>query len=472
MDTAAPVEPAGGSRRLETAVILAAGSGSRMWPYSETRPKASLPIASVPAVRRLVDALRYAGCTRVIVVVGPEGGRIRQALGGLPEVAFVTQPMPRGTADALLHALPLVESEHFLIAPGDVVVAPENLQALARAYAAEDVPAAALLAGLGGEEPRDWICAEASGGALVRVTGHPRSGQYRLCGIYALSRRAVPYIERNPGVLESVPVGGMPPLEAELAASLQLMLDESLEVLAVPAVELFIDLDKPWHLLEANRRFLDYAARKLDRDSIDPTARIAESAEIYGRVVAGKGSVIGPRCVVHGTLWLGDHSTITNGAVLGPNVAVGDHTIIRNYCEIAGHTSIGHHCIVGHGAEMSGVLMDRAYLYHYCEIAGVVGTATDIGAATVCGTLRFDDAATVHRIKGRPEVPPFGANATYIGEFCRTGVNAIIMPGCKIGPYSCVGPGVILYEDLPSRTLVLARQELVHRPWGPERYGW
>jgi NDP-sugar pyrophosphorylase family protein len=468
----APAETPYGGRRLETAVILAAGSGSRMWPYSETRPKGSLPIANAPAVRRLVDALRYAGCRRFVVVVGPDGGRIRQALGALPEVAFVTQQTPRGTADALLSALPLVEGDHFLVAHGDLLVAPENVQALARAYAAEDVPAAALLAELDGEAPRDWICAEASGGALVRVLGHPRSGQYRLCGIYAFNRRAVPYIERNPGILESVPVGGMPPLEAELAASLQLMLDESLEVLAVPATELFVDLDKPWHLLEANRRFLDYAARKLQGDSIDPTAKISDGAEIHGRVIAGKQSVIGPRCVIHGTVWLGDHSTITNGVVLGPNVAVGDHTVLRNYCEIAGYTSIGHRCVVGHGAEMSGVLMDRAYLYHYCEMAGVVGTATDIGAATVCGTLRFDDGATVHRIKGRPEIPPTGANATYIGEFCRTGVNAIIMPGCKIGPYSCVGPGVILYEDLPSRTLVLAKQELVRRPWGPERYGW
>lgn len=38
--------------------------------------------------------------------------------------------------------------------------------------------------------------------------------------------------------------------------------------------------------------------------------------------------------------------------------------------------------------------------------------------------------------------------------------------------YSVVGPGVILYDDLPDRTLVTAKQELVTRPWGPERYGW
>ena len=46
------------------------------------------------------------------------------------------------------------------------------------------------------------------------------------------------------------------------------------------------------------------------------------------------------------------------------------------------------------------------------------------------------------------------------------------MPGRRIGVYSVVGPGVLLYDDLPDRTMVTAKQELVTRPWGPERYGW
>ena len=121
---------------------------------------------------------------------------------------------------------------------------------------------------------------------------------------------------------------------------------------------------------------------------------------------------------------------------------------------------------------MAGVLFDKVYLYHYCEMSGVFGSATDIGAATVCGTLRFDDADTAIQVEGRYEVPPNGANATYMGDYCRTGVNAIIMPGRRIGSYSVVGPGVILYDDVPSKTMIMAKQELITKPWGPERYGW
>ena len=53
-------------------------------------------------------------------------------------------------------------------------------------------------------------------------------------------------------------------------------------------------------------------------------------------------------------------------------------------------------------------------------------------------------------INGCYKVPPVGASATYMGDYCRTGVNAMIMPGTKIGSYSVIGPGVILNENVPS----------------------
>jgi bifunctional UDP-N-acetylglucosamine pyrophosphorylase/glucosamine-1-phosphate N-acetyltransferase len=106
------------------------------------------------------------------------------------------------------------------------------------------------------------------------------------------------------------------------------------------------------------------------------------------------------------------------------------------------------------------------------EIYGLIGESTDIGAATVCGSLRFDDGATIHRIKGRRELPRNFSNATYLGDFCRTGVNAIIMPGCKVGPYSLLGPGVLLEDDVPARTSLRVKQTLETRSWGPEKYGW
>ena len=52
--------------------------------------------------------------------------------------------------------------------------------------------------------------------------------------------------------MQSVPVGGMPPPEAEFAQSLQMALDDGHRVPAVETVGYHVDVDKPWHILEAN----------------------------------------------------------------------------------------------------------------------------------------------------------------------------------------------------------------------------
>ena len=456
---------------MKNAIVLAAGLGRKAWPYGEFRQKCTIPVANKPIIRRIVESLIEIGCCRIIVVVGHYAQQVRGAIADIPNIEFVTQHSPDGTADAVLTASKKLNGENFLIIYGDVVTISENFRALIKEFDSQDAEAAALIQPLGNEDPSNWLCAKTDNGCLSNIEGHARGGSHRLCGIYAFKPTAVPYFLRNPGIVTQVPVGGMPPPESEVAQSLQIMIDDGIEVLAVETVDLFIDVDKPWHVLEANRRLVDHLTKQVDGNHIAPGAKISDAAEINGQVVLGENTVIGPRVVVNGTLIAGANNNITNGAILHGNIYIGEHCRISDYCDIQSST-IGNRCIVGHGAEMSGVMFDKVYLYHYCEMSGVFGCATDIGAATVCGTLRFDDRDTPIQVEGRYEVPNYGANATYIGDYCRTGVNAMIMPGRRIGSYSVVGPGVILYEDVPSKTIVMAKQELITKPWGPDRYGW
>lgn len=457
---------------LTSAVILAAGRGRRMWPYDEVRPKAALPVLNTPLIARLVGDLRACGIQRVVVVVGHHAQRVRHALAGRDGICFVRQDEPRGTAEALLLAAPLLEDESFLVLHGDILVDRADLRALLDTYSHGAAPLAALVRELGAEESRDWLCASIAAGLLTGVEGHPREGTHRLCGAYALHKRALRYVEENPGLLENVPVGGMPPVEAELAASVQMMLDDGVEVPAVVARGLFVDLDKPWHLLEANQEALRAAAVGLEGVKAATGARVSDAAELRGPVVLEENAVIGPRTVAEGPLWVGANSTIENGPMLGAGVMIGRSSRVANYCQIGGGSVIGPHGLVDHCAEFGGVTMDRVYLSHYMEYWGVIGSAVDLGAATVCGNLRFDDGQTVHHVLGRPERPRRGANAVYLGDYCRTGVNVILMPGVKVGPYSCLGPGLVVYEDVPSRSLLLVKQEVIRKDWGPERYGW
>lgn len=456
---------------MNNAIVLAAGLGRRVWPYGEFRQKCTIPIANKPIVRRVVENLVEVGCKRIIVVVGHYAQQIRGAISDIANVEFVTQNHLEGTADAALQALEKIHDEDFLIIHGDTVTTSENFRNILKAFITQKAQVAALIQPLDDEDASNWICARTSNGCLTGIEGHPRDGTHRLCGIYAFKAGAKKYLHRNPGIVTQVSVGGMPPPESEIAQSLQLMIDDRIDVLAIETVDFFVDVDKPWHVLEANRRLVEYLSKQIDENQISVGAKISDAADINGKLILGKNTVIGPRVVVNGTLIAGANNKITNGAILKGNNYIGDQCRISDYCDIQSST-IGSSCIVGHGAEMSGVMFDKVYLYHYCEMSGVFGSATDIGAATVCGTLRFDDRDTPIQVEGRYEVPTYGANETYMGDYCRTGVNAMIMPGTRIGSYSVVGPGVILYEDVPSKKMVMAKQELIMKPWGPERYGW
>ena len=456
---------------MKNAIVLASGLGRKVWPYGEFRQKCTIPVANKPIIRHIVENLVEIGCSRIIVVVGHYAQQVRGTISDISNVEFVTQNSLEGTADAALTALKKLNGENFLIIYGDTVTTSENYRNLIKEFKSQSAEAAALIQPLNDEDASNWLCAKANNGCLSGIDGHPRGGSHRLCGIYAFKATATPYLLRNPGIVTQVPVGGMPPPESEVAQSLQIMIDDGIEVLAVETTDFFVDVDKPWHVLEANRRLVDYLTKQVDENDIAIGAKISDAAEINGHVVLGENTVIGPRVVVNGTLIAGANNNITNGAILHGNIYIGDHCRISDYCDIQSG-AIGNRCIVGHGAEMSGVMFDKVYLYHYCEMSGVFGCATDIGAATVCGTLRFDDRDTPIQVEGRYEVPTYGANATYMGDYCRTGVNAMIMPGRRIGSYSVVGPGVILYEDVPSKTMVMAKQELITKPWGPDRYGW
>jgi bifunctional UDP-N-acetylglucosamine pyrophosphorylase/glucosamine-1-phosphate N-acetyltransferase len=461
---------------MDQSVILAAGAGTRFWPYNEVRNKCAIPVVNEPAIRRLAKQLRDAGIRKLVVVVGVHAGSVRAALHGLKglEIAFVAVQGTPGTATCVQAALPLLDtSQPFAVFYGDVVTTQATVHRFLEVAGGTDAAAVALVQPIAlPERSTDWLGAKVQNGRIEYVEGHSRDRAHRLCGVYAFSPKAISAIQNNPGIMTHVPVGGMPPAEAELAQSVQMLLDDGEEVLAVQVEGYLVDMDKPWHILEANRRVLDELSRSLSGNHIHPTAHIHDGAEIKGCVVLGEGSEIGNRVVIEGNVFIGRQTSVVNGAIVGNAVAIGDYTRISDYCLVGAYSVVGNRCIVGHGAELEGVMFDGAYLYHYCEISGVVGQSVDIGAATVCGTLRFDDAETIHRIKGRREFPVHGADATYFGDFSRTGVNVITQPGVKIGVYTCIGPGVVVYEDVPSRKLILLKQEVVEKEWGPERYGW
>lgn len=455
---------------MDTAILLTAGPGSRCLPFTATQPKATLPVLNRPNVARLADDLRTLGIRRIAVVTGHLEAQVRHALGPAPDLTFLPQPSAPGTAPAAAAALERLGVEEALVLYADLTTPVENLARLLDSTA----PAAALTVPLtAGDDPREFLCARVEGERIRAVLGHPRSGvTHRLAGAFTFRGAAARALAFNPGIMTSVPVGGMPPLEGEIAQTLADLAAAGEEIRSVEAKGFAIDIDRPWDILQANRAWLRHLGEGLRASQIDPTALISDRADIRGPVVVESGAHIGPGVIIEGPAWIGRNARLDMGAHLCDHVAVGEGAQVTEYAKVRPFTVIGPRCQVRHTAEVCGVLMENVYAHHHLDFVGVIGRSSDLGAGTVTGTLRFDDRAQPMRVKGRPEVPGAWANCAYIGDFCRTGVGAIIMPGVRVGPYSCVGAGVVLGEDLPANTAVFVKQELERRPWGPDRYGW
>ncbi len=103
---------------MKQAVILTAGEGQRLRPFTVTKPKAMLTIASKPILAYVIEALVENGIRNIVLVVGYRKDQIYDYMGSGErfgvEITYVTQKEQLGTAHALLQARDVAEKE-FLV---------------------------------------------------------------------------------------------------------------------------------------------------------------------------------------------------------------------------------------------------------------------------------------------------------------------------------------------------------------------
>ncbi|MDR2646585.1 MAG: NDP-sugar synthase [Oscillospiraceae bacterium] len=455
---------------MKTAVILDAGRGTKLWPYAQIRSKGLLPIGGAPLLAHQVAVLQNLGYQKIVVVAGAHTGDVRALFRRQASVQVVTDANPQGSARSLLLARNAVQAEMFLLLYSDVVMHADDLRRLdaAQGYAA-------LLAPLNGKivhSSTDHIVCEIEKGNVTNILGHPRDAGTHYFAAFRCQADVFCALENTPTHFSNVEVGQMPPPESFFEMTLAQLIADNTPVCALEAQNHVVDIDKPWQILEANRVLNTWLCADLRRTHLADGASIHPSAVVGGFVQLGEGSSIGFNCILDGNIIVGKRTKIENGAIIKGNVVIGDDCTICNGCLIEEYATVGDNCYVGHGAELNGILLRNAFLYHYMEIYGIVGENVDLGAATVCGTLRFDDGATCQRVKGRRETPHPASDAVFFGDYSRTGVNAILMPGVKTGVYSIVGAGVRLLHDLEDHALIYAEQTQVKKAWGSEKYGW
>lgn len=429
------------------AVILAGGANSRFWPLRE---KSLLWFCGETLLARQVRLLADAGVTDAIVVGNPANADLLHAdlaAAGHGDVRVVVQPEPRGMGDALLHARPLVAEElagrPVLISQVHDVTEPALLRRLVEEAGGD---ADGLVVGQRVERyfPGGYLTLD--GERVTGIVEKPGAGR-EPSDVVSL----VLHVLRDPAALFAAlaeaagqGTGADDHYERALAALMRRG-----NVRLVRYGGRWQPIKYPWQVLDAMELLLG----ELGEPRVADDVRLGPGARITGPVVVEPGVRL-----------------YANAQVVGP-AYVGAGTILGNNVLVRGSV-IGPGCVVGINSEVA-----RSYLGARCELHenyvgdSVLAAGSSFGAGAITGNLRLSERPVKSTVKGEVVDTGRAKLGAICGERARLGINAMLMPGVKVGQDSAVGPGVILQEDLPDRTRVLVRQELVYSPNVPVRGG-
>lgn len=109
-----------------TAIILAAGMGTRLKPYTDTKPKCMIQVAGKPILQHQIEAYRDAGITKIIVVTGYFSEQLHEFVSGYGQLVQCVYNEDFNTTNnmySLYLALQQVEDQtSIVLGNGDVVM--------------------------------------------------------------------------------------------------------------------------------------------------------------------------------------------------------------------------------------------------------------------------------------------------------------------------------------------------------------
>jgi UDP-N-acetylglucosamine diphosphorylase/glucosamine-1-phosphate N-acetyltransferase len=423
------------------AVILAAGEGVRLQPVTSTRPKHMIKIGGKSILEHCLDAVKDSGINEVLIVTYFMADVIRRYFGdgerlGL-KIEYVEQEAVLGTGNAAGLVEPYVKGD-FLLAYGDLLFTAEVVKGVVDLHQKEG--AAATLAVVPVEKTEDYGIVEVENERQVRrIVEKPKieeaPSNLANAGIYVFSTEIFEKIKET-----SASVRG----EWEITDAVSLLLKEGKSVLAAEILRGdWMHIGMPWDLLEANRWALMRGHHRV-------CGTVENGAHIVGPVTVAETARVRSGAYVEGPAF------IDEGSDVGPN------------CYIRSCTSVGRNVRIGNACEIkNSVVMDGVHIGHLSYVGdSVIGEGCNLGAGTITANYRFDAGTVKMVVKDRVVDSGRSKLGVVLGDNVKTGINALFMPGVKVGCNSWVGSGVVVYRDLGADSVVLLRQNVEERKLG------
>jgi UDP-N-acetylglucosamine diphosphorylase/glucosamine-1-phosphate N-acetyltransferase len=390
---------------MKQAVVLAAGEGQRLRPFTVTRPKAMISIADRPILQFIIESLARNGIRDIIFVVGYRKEQVYDYMGAGEKfgvkISYVTQETQLGTAHAL-HQVREMVGDAFLVLPGDNLIEAPTI-----ADFIDIAPPAVLVKRV--KSPSTYGVVKMEGGEVKEIVEKPKEAGSNLVntGIYAFTRDVFKYTE---SVLD-------------IPDALNNMIADGYAIKAQETEGTWLDVAYPWDIISLNHAILQNIEAGLG-------GTIEDGVALKGKVVIGEGTVVKAGSIIYGPAVIGSGCEIGPQACIMPSTSIGDNVAIAPFTQIK-NSVIGDDVTLGPGCIISDSIIDKG-----CVIKG-----------------RFTALGGQSEIKVN-DVSPAINIGVIMGESCKVESNVAAQPGAIVGNGCQIQISRLLSGRFPDKSLV------------------
>jgi len=391
---------------MKQAIILAAGEGQRLRPFTVTKPKVMLSIAGKPILQYVVESLAQNGIRNIVLVVGYRKGQVFDCMGSGEQfgvdITYITQEKQLGTAHALAQAKGATEKE-FLVLPGDNLIQADTI-----AQFVAMKPEAVLVKRV--DNPVRYGVVNIEGSVVKDIVEKPKEAESNIIntGIYAFTTDIFNFIDEGldiPDVINS-------------------MIAQGCSINACEIDGTWLDVVYPWDILGLN----DAILRRIQAKS---AGTIETGVKLKGPVSVGKDTVIRSNSYIIGPVIIGNNCDIGPNVYILPATSIGDNVVISPFTEIK-NSVISDDINIGPGCIIQDSVIDKG-----CVIRGHFTAYSSQADVTIDSEHHLVNVGAM------------------LGEGCNLSNNVVAQPGVIIGNYSQVQAFKLISGRLPDKSLVL-----------------
>ena len=402
-----------------------------MRPLTLTKPKTMLPVAGKPIIQYNIESLKNNGIKDILLIVRYKEEIVKDYFGDGSDfgvnITYKTQKNFLGTANAISYGEDFIE-DSLIVLNGDIILDDEIIEEIIKKYNYLKPDTLMVLTEV--EDPSAFGVVEIEDNNIKNIVEKPKREEAPSnlvnTGIYVFNKDIFGKIEKT-----EISERG----EYEITDSVSIQIAEGKKVIGHKTDKDWIDVGRPWELIEVNEELIGNLKTQIK-------GKVENGAHLHGEVYLGEGSVIKAGVYIEGNVYIGKNCDV------GPN------------CYIRGNTYLGDNVHVGNAVEIkNSIIMENTNVSHLSYVGdSVIGSNCNIAAGTNIANLRFDNRSVKTKIKNQMIDSGRRKLGSIIGDSVKTGINSSFSPGVKVGYNSTIGSGVLLYDDVPSDTRILVKQ--------------